>query len=280
MNNGQKNGLIFLLVIMISVLCALVSPLVKQIIPDKKETVKEIEDFTDVKGDFSEVSLFEASEETLKYAGYFKVTGSGECFRKFEGLGFESRQVELTYEREFMDSDNYVGTLNMDIVNSSVAEESSFWSYNYAYYSGALEGKEGSKIIEDGDGEHFRAKDPDILKILFPDISQYETTISDTTMPIGKHGGQVDVYAVSLKGNLSEFTDVLENIVGPIVRPESVTYYFSKSTHILNRVVIYCDGKSGITRNDEKVPLLTIELNVERVENNPRETLSTPVTFK
>lgn len=260
-----------ILVIVLPVICFLIMK------NSGKYDKEEQSTFSDDNGDFNIESLFEASKETLFYAGKLKIGGYAECITTYD-KGFDNKCADITYTRDYIDNDNYLGHTTVLLRNRTnvIAALGDLWQSDYEYYLGKKEGAAFEKFIVGDRKDDLNISSPDIESILFPDISNLETSFRIDKMN-DYDGTGTDAYVVTLKGDLSQLGDAARSLVGEMQSPYSADYYFNTETHVIERVYIYSRPTSAYKRNDENAPLFTLELYVEKYgEREGEETIDYP----
>ncbi len=260
-----------ILVIVLPVICFLIMK------NSGKYDKEEQSAFSDDNGDFNIESLFEASKETLFYAGKLKIGGYAECITTYD-KGFDKKCADITYTRDYIDNDNYLGHTTVLLRNRTniIAALGDLWQSDYEYYLGKRQGVTYENLIVGDRKDDLNISSPDIESILFPDLSNVETSFRTDKMS-NYAGIDTDAYVVTLKGDLSQLGDAAISLVGEIQSPYRADYYFNTETHVIERVYIYSRPTSAYKRNDENAPLFTLELYVEKYgEREGEETIDYP----
>ena len=236
-----------------------------------KNNKEQEKTFSDDYGDFTIESLFEASKETLFYAGKLQIYGEAEYITVCDD-GFEKKFADISYTRDYVDNDNYLGHTAVSLHNRTniIARLNDLWKCDYDYYLGKREGYVFEKLIVGDREDDIIVSSPDIESIIFPDLGNVKTSFHTDKMS-DYTGTDVDAYVVTLSGDLSQIGDAARSIVSNVESPFKAEYYFDIETHVLNHIYIESNHVSSLDKTGDNNSSFTLRLYVEKCSDRDEE---------
>ncbi|WP_155828077.1 hypothetical protein [Butyrivibrio sp. VCB2006] len=228
--------------------------------------------YSDDRGDFTVDSLFDASYETLRYCGKYYYSGRATAFKVYN-QGYDSKTAEIDYTFDYIDNDNYMGGLEVDIGNLSHSKEGHSWGYKYNYYNGKRDGLPEQKLDKNGSNSNLIIYQPEIEDILFPKITKSDASLERR----GKETGDLnEYYAVKLKGNISSISMAVKSLIGDAATLERAEYFFDVDSHVLTEVHLYGPQTDKVSENGKSVPQFYMHLYLKQYGETEVDHISIP----